>query len=98
MTFPISRFLNQTVTYQAFQSVNNRDDPTYSATMTVPARIVEVDREHYGKDEDVRQSRTKVLLAFQPSLRSLIAGREVIQVDSMVTVGGSVVGWRAVLR
>lgn len=96
--FPLSRFLNQTVTYQPFEGVNSRDDPVYGSSQTVAARFVEIDREHYARDEDVRQARSKVWLGFQPVLRSLISGREVIHTEAMVQVSGDNPGWLAVLR
>jgi hypothetical protein len=98
VTFPLARFLNQTASYQAFASVNNRDDVTYAAAVNVACRFVEVDRERHAKDEDVRQSKSKVWLSFQPPLRSLINGREVIQTTAMVPVSGEIPGYVAMLR
>lgn len=98
VAFPLQRFLNQTCQYQAFTGVDNRDDPSYAAATPVACRFVEDDREHYAGNEDVRQSRTKVMLAFQPVLRSLINGREVVRAMSLVQVGGTTPGWTAVLR
>lgn len=96
--FPLARFCKQMVTYQPFAGVNDRDDPSYGPAQQVPARYVEVDREHFSKDEDVHQVRSKVWLLFQPVLRSLIDGREVIEETAIVPVNGSSAGWTAVLR
>lgn len=98
MTFPLSRLLNQSCSYQPFLSSNNRDDPTYGPAQTVQCRIVEIDREHYAKDEDVRQSRTRAYLLVKPVLRSLLNGREIIHIEAMVAVDGQNPGWIAFLR
>lgn len=98
LAFPLTRFLNQTVTYQAFVSANQRDDPTYATSATVAARYVEVDRERYSKDEEQHVAHTRLWLGFQPPLKSLIDGREVISVSALVQVNGANPGWSVELR
>lgn len=98
MTFPLGNFLNQTAQYQPFTGTNNRDDPMYGSVQLVPARIVSIDREKYGKDEDILLKRTKVWLAFQPALKSLINGDEIIATTALVGVDGSNPGWECILR
>ncbi len=94
----IARFLNQTAVYEPYLSTDARDTPVYGAAQTVPCRLVEADAEKYAKAEDVHAVKTKVWLAFQPALKSLVAGRELVSSAAMVAVDGTTVGWVGVLR
>jgi len=98
VTFPWERFLNQTCDYQQFSGVDDRDDPTYLASVQLACRYVDAETEKYAKTEDAHNVTASVMLAVTPVLRSLVNGREVVSVKAAVTVGGAQPGWVAVLR
>lgn len=90
--------LNQTTAWRAASSTNDRDDVTYAAPVTLRCRSEAKLRDIIGKDGEVTTATNKLTMLQEVSLGDLLDDRQVIMLDSMVTVGGQVVGWIAYTR
>lgn len=94
----LSRFLNQSVQYEALTGADSRDDKTYAAAVTVAARIDEKTTLVYKPLGETATSTTTIWLLAEPALGDRINGREVIGRVSLTGVDGVVAGWKAMLR
>ncbi len=91
----IASALNQTVSWQAIASTNDRDDPTYATAVTLQARKVQRLRDLIGKDGEITTATNQITLGPGTSVLvgDLLDGREVIEISNMVTLRGAVIGY-----
>ncbi len=96
----ISGLLNQSVSWQKITSTDTRDDPTYAAAVTLPARKVQRLKDLIGKDGEVTTATNEITLAgtVTVAVGDLLDGREVIALTDMRTIAGTLVGIKALTR
>lgn len=96
----ISRYLLQTVQWQAVTATNDRDDATYGSPVPVAARKVQRLKDIIGKDNEITTATNQITLesSVGVSIGDLLDGREVIAITSMVDYRGNVVGQQALTR
>lgn len=94
------RALLQTVAWEAVSTTDDRDDATYAAPVSVPARKLQRVRDMIAKDGEVTTATNQITLPFTPTVNvgDLLDGREVIAVNSMVDYRGILVGQQALTR
>lgn len=92
--------LAQSVSWQAVQSTNDRDDPTYATAVTLSCRKVQRLKDLIAKDGEVTTATNQITLSPSSTVAigDLLDGREVIAISDMVTMGGRTVGYMALTR
>jgi hypothetical protein len=96
----IAPLLNQSVSWQAVSSTDDRDDPTYANAVTLAARKVQRLKDLIGRDGEVTTATNQITLppGTAVAVGDLLDGREVIAITSMVTVQGATIGLMALTR
>ena len=96
----ISRWLQQTVSWQPVAVINTRDDASYNVAVTLPCRKRLRTKDLIAHTGEVTTALMQVLLPSNATvaITDLLDGREVVALENMVDYLGNVVGFWAYTR
>ena len=94
----ITHLLHQTIYWEQFTGVDDRDDFLYNASVTIPARVINKTRNVINKAGEVLGYRYVIITQHSISVNDKINNALVIQVTAMVDFAGATIGYQSLTQ